>query len=294
MLKFYIPDFYNHYYVNLTLIDMIHHNPHMFYDDFEIAGVFGNFPSCIWNGGGIQRGKILNRNEQLSIMSQFNDRGIPLLLTLTNPLIEERDLLDRYGNFILSNMNNGFNQLIVNSPIIEEYVRICYPDYKLIKSILSTEHEYYDDSDKYEMSVLRRHKNSDIDFLKSIKNKDKIKLLVNETCRDDCPIKYDHYKIFAKYQLYLDGQDDPSEDCCMCEYPDNKGFIDFMQLPNCIPREKIKNIYEPLGFNHYKIAGRGRDGSVVVFYAHYFVKPEYQMDFITSMMDAIVNDANSN
>jgi hypothetical protein len=58
----------------------------------------------------------------------------------------------------------------------------------------------------------------------------------------------------------------------------------------CITREKIKEIYEPMGFQHFKISGRGADGKIVLDYAHYMVKPEWKEDFIVMMMSSIIAD----
>ena len=51
MIYYYIPDFFWHYNVNLKLLELINTKPEIFYNDFKIGAVFGNFPNCIWNGG---------------------------------------------------------------------------------------------------------------------------------------------------------------------------------------------------------------------------------------------------
>ena len=50
-IKFHIPDFVYHRNLNLSLIDYLKEKPEYFYDNIEIASVYGCFPPGIWNGG---------------------------------------------------------------------------------------------------------------------------------------------------------------------------------------------------------------------------------------------------
>ncbi len=286
MIYYYIPDFVRHLNVNMKLLELMKIYPNMFYNDFKIGAVFGNFPNCTWNGGTVLVFHQFLENNQKYIKDIFNSQGIPLRLTMTNPMLEETDCYDRFANSVMKNFHDGFNQVLVSSPILEDYIREKYPKYPIVRSVLASHDTPYDDSDKYFMSVLSKFKNPDIEFLKSIKNKDKIELLVNETCEETCPHFKQHYLEFAKEQLYI--QDDLRSVDCL--YNRDFNFKKFFNSPLCITREKIKEIYEPMGFKHFKISGRGSHGSIVLFYAHYMVKPEYQNDFICLMMDSICAD----
>ena len=283
MINFHIPCFISNFNVNLTLLDMLNERPEMFYDDFHIASVFGNFPNCIWNGGRNIRGRYFPKEEQQSICEQFNSRGVPLRLVMSNLSLNEHDVYDRYANYIMSNLNNGFNQVIVASPILEEYIRKTYPEYPIVRSILGAENDYCDDSDKYHLSVLKRNKNIDLDFLKNIKNKDKIEILVNETCHKDCTREYEHYRALSNKQLYMDDDGD------VCFYGDckrNRAGNPFM-----INREQIKTIYEPMGFTNFKLAGRYNSAKTILDYTMYMVKPEHQYEFMEIMIHEVIKDS---
>ena len=288
MIHYYIPDFFWHFNVNVKLLELMRDEPQMFHDDFKIGAVFGNFPNCIWNGGGYFLHRHVAEAEMQTISNVFNSFGVPLRLTMTNPVVEENDVYDRYANYIMKNLNNGFNQVLVSNPILEKHIRTEYPEYPIVRSILAAENVHYDDSDKYFMSVLRKHKNTDMEFLKSIDNKDRIELLANETCDEDCPRAYTHYLDFSKKQRYSDNTGENIVLDCTCDrkYPRKR----FYTLSMCLTREKIKEIYEPMGFKHFKISGRSSHGGIVLDYAHYMVKPEWKEDFIVMMMDAIVAD----
>ena len=60
--------------------------------------------------------------------------------------------------------------------------------------------------------------------------------------------------------------------------------------PNTINRshityEMIKNIYEPLGFSHFKIEGRTWDKlSLCLTYCNYMIKPEFHNTVISLLM----------
>ena len=55
--------------------------------------------------------------------------------------------------------------------------------------------------------------------------------------------------------------------------------------------DKIKEIYEPMGFKHFKISGRGPVyRGIILDYAHYMVKPEWKEDFILIMLNALAED----
>lgn len=288
MIHYYIPDFFYHYHVNLKLLELMRDEPQMFYDDFKIGAVFGNFPNCIWNGGSTKHGRHVDAYEMQYIALQYRRHGVPLRLTMTNPVVENTDIHDRYANYILQNLNDGVNQVLVANSVLEKYIRTTYPEYPIVRSILAAEHVFYDDSEKYFMTVLRKHKNNDLNFLNEIKNKDKIEILINETCDEDCPRAYTHYLDFSKKQRYLDNFDDSIVLQCTCDRTYN--MMKFYNSELCLTREKIKEIYEPMGFKHFKISGRGSHGGIVLYYAHYMVRPEYRDDFLDKMMTSIVED----
>ena len=69
-----------------------------------------------------------------AILKVYNSRGIPARFTWTNALLEEKHLQDPYCNLIMELADNGINQVLVNTPVLEEYIRRKYPAYRLISS----------------------------------------------------------------------------------------------------------------------------------------------------------------
>jgi collagenase-like PrtC family protease len=50
-------------------------------------------------------------------------------------MLKDTDVHDRYANYIMRNMDNGINQVIVANPTLEEYIRNNYPNYSIIRSV---------------------------------------------------------------------------------------------------------------------------------------------------------------
>ena len=54
--------------------------------------------------------------------------------TWTNSLLTEEHLQDTYCNLIMRLADNGMNQVLVNTPVLEQYLRQKYPGYQYISS----------------------------------------------------------------------------------------------------------------------------------------------------------------
>jgi collagenase-like PrtC family protease len=62
-----------------------------------------------------------------------------LRFTFSNSLLEEKHIYDTYCNLIMEEADTGNNEVIVNSPILEQYLRENYPNYKYISSTTKCE-----------------------------------------------------------------------------------------------------------------------------------------------------------
>ena len=132
-IKFHLPDFWSHGPLNLALIDMIKEHPEYFRDGVEIASVYGCFPPAVWNGGRNING-YADERAITHVLDEFNKRGIPCRFTFTNPLLTEEHMSDRFCNRLVQLADNGLNEAIVNTQVMEDYLRANYPNYKLTSS----------------------------------------------------------------------------------------------------------------------------------------------------------------
>ncbi len=121
-VRFHLPDFSGNFKLNLLFAELLEHNPEFFREGVEIASFYGVFPPSIWNGGRTQGG-VCDKNFVKSVIKAFNDRGIPLRFTFTNPALEKKHLSDQFCNMVMAMANNGLNEAIVMSPMLEDYIR---------------------------------------------------------------------------------------------------------------------------------------------------------------------------
>lgn len=122
--------------------------------------------------------------------------------TYTNPLLTREDLSDAYCNFCMKAADNGMNEVLVVSDILEEYIRKNYPGYKINSSTCKELKELdaiNEELDKdYQLVVLDYNMNNQFELLEKIKRKDKCEILVNACCIPNCPRRAEHYRTIAK------------------------------------------------------------------------------------------------
>ena len=274
-MNFFLPDFYFNYSLNITLIELLKNHPEYFYDNIKIESLYGTFPGAIWNGGRTVLGITDQSNIQNTIQA-INDHDIAVRFTYTNCFINKKHLNDYYCNLITEIGHNGKNEILVNSPILEEYLRNQYPHYKYI---LSTTKEIRDLNiinkltDKYDLIVLDYRDNKNFDFLNKIEQKHKIELLINAYCDPNCTERTEHYKILSKAQLEYGTINADWGSCPKLK----RSFQEALTLSSVYHLEDLHNILIPMGFTNFKIEGRNiHPYNVIDSYIYYLIKPEYK------------------
>lgn len=294
MVKFHLPDFAGHFMFNLVFVEMLKHCPEYFRDGVEIASVYGVFPPSLWNGGRIQEGNC-NRRFIKSVIGAFNERGIPLRFTFTNPVLEKKHLNDNFCNMVMHLANNGLNEVIVMSPLLEEYIRKNYPKYKLTSStckrITDPDALYNEVNNDYHIVVIDYDLNNKFDVLEKIPQKEKCEILVNACCEPACKRRSAHYRSIGLQQIaYADHikkyPDMPfNPDMLIREHPEilqtaecrctERTIFDIKNLSTHITPDDIWEKYVPMGFSQFKIEGRTLDiFNLMEHYLYYMIKPE--------------------
>jgi len=272
MLNFYLPDLYTNAALICFLSDLMKHIPQWFYDDVRIGAAYGAFPGSIWNGGRVVLG-MSKKSEMESIIKEYNDRDIAVRYTFTNPLIEEKHLGDTYCNLCLERANNGKNEVIVNSPILEEYLRKNYPGMKLISSTtkcMDDMQKVKEELKKDYFLVVTDSSWNNTDELFMMEPKEKIEVIVNHYCEDHCPRRRGHYHAIGKAQLEYADLEFPD-----CPYT-ARSFFQIMENHSFITNELIHGKYREAGFKHFKVDGRAHAArNVVESFLYYLAKPEY-------------------
>lgn len=292
--RFHLPDFAGHFRLNLVFAEFLAKCPQYFREGVEIASVYGAFPPSLWNGGRTQSG-ICDKNFVKSVITNFNERGIPLRFTFTNPMIEKKHLSDNFCNMVMHLADNGMNEVIVLSPLLEDYVRKNYPNYKITSSTckrITDQGLLYSEVEKdYNIVVIDYDLNHDFDVLEKISDKKKCELLVNACCNPGCPTRSEHYEAIGLQQIAYANhvrkyQNAPFNvenfranhpevlrfDDCPCA---GRNLFEIVNLKNHISPDEIWNTYIPMGFEQFKIEGRTAETfNLIEHYIYYMIKPE--------------------
>ncbi|MBE6867324.1 MAG: hypothetical protein J6Z29_08140 [Ruminococcus sp.] len=293
-VRFHLPDFAGHFRFNLIFAEMLKRCPEYFREGVEIASVYGCFPPSLWNGGRFCGG-YCDKDYVKTVVSSFNERGIPLRFTFTNPMIEKKHLSDDFCNMVMNVANNGLNEAIVFSPILEEYIRKQYPKYKLTSStckrITDPDAMYAEVEKDYHIVVIDYDLNNKFDILEKIPDKEKCEILVNACCDPACARRSEHYRTIGLQQIDYANHvkkhpaNTYSPDKLSKLHPEieqfnkcssvNRTIFDIQDLSTHVTPDDIWNKYVPMGFSQFKIEGRTYETlNLLEHYMYYMIKPE--------------------
>ena len=258
--------------------------PFIFRDGWEIEAIYDCPSNCVWNGGGYSFGSSYSVEAMQNIIEFYNYQlGVPLRLTFTNPTLEEKDLLDNYGNAIAKTFHNGLNEVLVSTDLMANYIHENYPKYRIVRSIVGTKDYDYKLDDICFRAVIARRCNNLWNKLDEIpeEQRDKIEFLCNEVCEPDCPHTYEHY--------YAHGVDQKnytcSSGCIRTEIDRNFRRRVLYSRYNHISPDDIKK-YLSKGFCHFKLSPRHSPFYAMEEITRYLVLPDYQEDFRVKLLES--------
>lgn len=285
----HLPGLCNFRLYNQILLNVMKDYPSRFKEGYNIGSVYGTFPGAIWNGGRAVFGSACKSDIDKTI-KMYNARGVPVRFTWTNSLLEEKHNNDTYCNLIMKLADNGKNQVLVNQPSLEEYIRREYPDYPVISSTtkrLTTLAEVKAELAKdYHLVVLDYDLNHDEEVLAALEPvADRIELLVNEICTPGCKKRAEHYREESRSQLEFD-----KDTYFQCPHQNAKrSFAECKKRPAFISNEEIGSYIER-GYVNFKIAGRGLSPEFLLDSYVYFLVKEEHAEFIRNKMNQIFLD----
>lgn len=266
-ILFSLPDFYYNFKLYSALLDMKDKEPDLFCKDIKIDTVYGTFPGAIWNGG---RGSIggTTGNNIKNTIKFFNEHGIGVRFTFTNPLIGALHCQDTYCNTILEIASDVgdecgvTNSVNINSEILYKYISSAYIDLEPVWSTTKS----IDDLDEF--NRLSEHHivvayygwNKDI-LTMDIKHPENVELLCNEACIPNCPKRQDHYLNIAAQQLGAD-----LDAMFRCPYGcENYRYYDMVpKRPHYISPEQTRTTFPEKGFKMFKLSGRNDNAVNVI------------------------------
>ena len=284
--RFHLPGLRYNFPLNMYWISLLKQYPQYFRDGVEIASIFGCFPFSLWNGGRLVGNDQCDEAFVRNVIKSINAQNIPVRYTFTNPLLKKEDLSDPFCNFCLQAANNGKNEVLVFSPLLEEYIRKTYPSFKLdsttckeIRDISVLKEELEKD---YRYVVLDYNLNNDFELLSTLPHKEKLEILVNALCIPDCPRRGGHYENIAINQkIMLENRKLPPNRqkplvAWKCEYGDHNNIYTIQDYKTFVSPELIWEKYIPMGINNFKIEGRTANlFSLIETYCFFMIKPEH-------------------
>ncbi len=284
-VRFHLPGLRYNFPLNMFWLSLLKTHPDFFRSDVEIASCFGTFPYALWNGGRLLGDDQCDEKFIKNVIKSLNDQNIPIRYTFTNPLLTKDDLNDPFCNFCMDAANNGMNEVIVFSPILEDYLRNKYPDFKFTsstcKEIRSVDELNNELSKDYKYVVLDYNFNNDWDILNKVEHKEKLEILVNAVCVPNCKRRGEHYRQIARNQRIMlenrslpPGKKKPIEPW-ECDYGDYNNVYTIQKYNTFVSPDDIWNKYVPAGINNFKIEGRTAYlFSLIETYSLFMLKPE--------------------
>lgn len=211
--------------------------------------VYGCPCSCTWNGGRLKH-EPTYRIESVGEMffNYINNFGMNIQLTLTNRLLEERDMYDRLGNALLDLVNKNFSdniEILVSSDILRNHIRENYPNLKIVRSATKATLLKDNEEDLYNKIVLPKWNNHDMNLIKDLQQKVELEILCDEPCIVNCPRKKTHYESYNRSQLFMIARESQT-----CDQPLHPMYNELWLLPDEI------NNYIDLGVKCFKLSGR--------------------------------------
>lgn len=274
MINFALPNFYERLNVNLFMYGLTKDHPEFFREKVSFYTLTGSFPYSSWNGG-------INCNCGIgAIYSDFIEfqggiNALPIRLNMANVMLEETDYYDHMNAAILDIFNDGSTVLEISSIPLMEYIQNKHPEYRFVLSnqadlitpftpdIINS----ISDANKFSLIGLPTYLNENFDFLKQIKNKKQIEIVVNPICPATCEGYNQCWLTEHENQINYSGKQNILR--CTKSNP-------YLNTKKMITLETIKKDYLPLGFNHFIFSTQYllTEDELLDFYTQYFIKPE--------------------
>ena len=287
IIYFMLPGFCEHYKLYQNLNKFLNIYPEAKRENIKIYCYYGNIPFCTWDGGRtFYQAYPLSIEEIQDIQKYYNNiLNSKIRLIFTNNLLKEEHLYERYNNISLKIFNNTNNEIVLNSQLLEDYIKEYYPNYALIASTTkcsNQENSRIDLNNKnYKFTCLDYNLNHNWKFLNSLtpEEKEKTEFLVNPICGPGCPQRKEHYRLNSLFSLTY-GQ---RYSIKSCEIFNGSNCAVFN--PAHITINEIIEKYVPAGFHYFKIEGRTwSSNEMAITLADYLIKPEYQSFFLKNVI----------
>ena len=226
-----------------------YHIKDLFNIDLKITSFYGSIPFAIWNGGSNLNIKDQEFLKYYDIVDFFETKiSAPARLDCSNLLLTNFDIDNQYQNIILKlGENKGFF-LEISDFDLYHYINDNYTNFEFIFSKNAHYKHPFDsdilnticEQDAFHLIELPQELMNDIDFLNSLKYKNKIEILIGNKCPNNC-LNIKNCSIFEQENILL--------------YSEKTIYYDCKFLNSYQDMDLLQQIlfYKNLGFTHFKI-----------------------------------------
>lgn len=288
--NFILPGLYEHFDLLKYLLFLYENHKDFFIENINFRAIYGNFQFCTWDGGRVfPNYNHTNIEKVIEIKDFFNQKNIPIRLIFTNNLITKNDCYEHFNNLILQVCENSLNEIVINSPILEEYIKKEYPLYHFVSSTtkcITNQIDMINELQKeYSMICIDYNLNhkKELLFNLSQKEKDKIEILINAICPPGCNYRQKHYILNSEAALNYDNYFKSIGECkinnnSLCPFDENqKSHLNSQEI-----EEYISN-----GIYNFKIEGRTFSSiKIASIFVQYLIKPEYQLYVLNLLLNS--------
>lgn len=136
----------------------------------------------------------------------YDQYDVKCYLTFSKVNIETKDLHDTYSNMFLTLANKYHGGVIIANDTLYTYIRNNYPNIKIVASVIKATFDTYEDElqyyhdllNRYDYVVIRPEFALDLDKVKMLSDKERVELLINQSCMANCPYAKSHYLHYEK------------------------------------------------------------------------------------------------
>ncbi len=290
---YHLPGLFEFYELYKAFLPLFKEHREYFYDWCDIASIYGAPSDCLWGGGRISESECIPDKA----IKLANEYGISARLTFSNSLLTEEHLSDRKCNRLcklLAENKGTQNGVIVHSDLLLGYLKEKYPELYFVSSttkVITSFDKMREELNREEFSyvVPDFRLNKELEKLKMLSHeeKSKVEFLCNECCYVGCKERKECYEVVSRKSLGEDVEH-------ICHAPNSEGgyrFSKAIRSPAFIGTDDIIGTYLPMGFENFKIEGRGLGSALILeFILYYMTKPEYQINvreemYLDNMLD---------
>jgi hypothetical protein len=163
----------------------------------ELSSVFGFLIESPLNGGRTRAGSLHYPPAEIEAL---NARGVGYSFTLTNTAASREHLEDEHTRAMLARFESPLNSVIVATPLVENFIRDQYPNYKLKASCIydfRTADAINEATERFDMVALWPELNDDDTLLANLERKDRIMLFGTQLCLKVCnPLRRPYHYYF--------------------------------------------------------------------------------------------------